>query len=76
MLKRSYFLLLGLAARLVICQSAFSAEAAWGEPVQTLSLQSDNLLVLLRDNALSPGLLSGLDSLICRKDAPDFDALR
>src|SRR5439155_7897296 len=53
---------------------AFSTEAALGEPVQTLTLQRGNISALLRDNALSPGLLSGVDSLFNRVDAPDFDA--
>ena len=51
-----------------------SARAASTEAVQTLALQRGNLSVLLRDNALSPGLLSGVDSLFNRRDAPDFDA--
>src|SRR5882762_3276855 len=54
--------------------AAFSARAALGEPVQTLTLQRGNISALLRDNALSPGLLSGVDSLFNRVDAPDFDA--
>jgi len=51
-----------------------SARAASTEAVQTLALLRGNLSVLLRDNALSPGLLSGVDSLFNRRDAPDFDA--
>src|SRR5262249_44206090 len=49
----------------------------WGadaNALQTVNLQRGNLSVLLRDNALSPGLLSGVDSLFNRRDAPDFDA--
>ena len=53
---------------------AFSTQAALGEPVQTLTLQRGNISALLRDNALSPGLLGGVDSLFNRVDAPDFDA--
>src|SRR5882724_6319029 len=53
---------------------AFSAQAEQGEPVQTLTLKRGNISVLLRDNALSPGVLSGVDSLFNRVDAPDFDA--
>ena len=52
---------------------AFS-QGASPEPVQTLTIERGNLKVLLRDNALSPGLLSGVDSLFNQKDAPDFDA--
>src|SRR5207245_2077120 len=57
-----------------ISAPAFSAQGAPGEPVQALSLQRGNLSVLLRDNTLSPGLLSGVDSLFNRIDAPEFDA--
>src|SRR5438445_149560 len=53
---------------------AFSTQAALGEPVQTLTLQRGNISALLRDNALSPGLLGGVDSLFNRTDAPEFDA--
>src|ERR1043166_6772904 len=56
------------------CPSARPAESAAGEPVQTLQIQRGDLSVLLRDNALSPGVLSGVDSLFNRKDAPEFDA--
>ena len=74
MLKRTQSLLLALASVLVAGQFTFPVVAAPGEPVQTLNLQAGDLSVLLRDNALSPGLLSGVDSLFNRKDAPDFDA--
>jgi hypothetical protein len=74
MLEQNHFRLLGLAGGLFGCLLAFSAEAPRAEPVQTLTIQYGNLSVLLRDNALSPGLLSGVDSLFCRKNAPDFDA--
>lgn len=50
------------------------AQAAPTEPIQTLVIERGNLSVLFRDNALSPGLLSGVDSLFNRVDAPDFDA--
>ncbi len=53
---------------------SFSAQAAQFEPVQTLTIEKGNISVLLRDNALSPGLLSGLDSLFNRVDASEFDA--
>jgi len=39
-----------------------------------LELQAGNITVLLRDNSNSPKVLSGLDSLFDRKNAPDFDA--
>jgi hypothetical protein len=65
-------IVLALASQSMVL--SFSAQGAPGEPVQTLTIQRGNLSVLLRDNALSPGLLSGLDSLFNRTDAPDFDA--
>ena len=52
----------------------FSGWAAPAEPVQTLAIKQGDLSVLLRDNALSPRLLSGVDSLVNGKEAPDFDA--
>lgn len=63
-----------LACAMAACPSARPAESAAGEPVQTLQIQRGDLSVLLRDNALSPGVLSGVDSLFNRKDAPEFDA--
>ncbi len=51
-----------------------AAEGALGERVQTLTIERGNLQVLLRDNALSPGVLSGVNSLFNRAEAPDFDA--
>src|SRR6266851_3512694 len=71
-MNRVHVVVLALASQsIVLC---FSAQGAPGEPVRTLTIQRGNLSVLLRDNALSPGLLSGLDSLFNRTDAPDFDA--
>lgn len=72
--NRNHVLLLTLASGCIACQPLFSAEAALGEPVRTLRIEQGNLSVLLRDNALSPGLLSGVDSLFDRKNSPDFDA--
>ena len=63
-----------LTSGCIACQSLSSAEATLGAPVQTLKIEHGNLSVLLRDNALSPGLLGGVDSLLNQKDAPDFDA--
>src|SRR5438552_3112103 len=59
---------------LQIATPAFAAEGLPSPPVQTLTIEQGNLSVLFRDNALSPGLLSGVDSLFDRADAPDFDA--
>jgi len=74
MLNRSCAFLLALGGALLNCRTASSAEGTQGEVVQTFSIESGELSVLLRDNALSPGLLSGVDSLFNRKDAPGFDA--
>jgi hypothetical protein len=54
--------------------AAFAAEEAPGQRVETLKLQRGDLDVLFRDNARSPKILSGLDSLFHVKDAPEFDA--
>ena len=42
--------------------------------VEILELQGGNFIALLRDNSNSPKVLSGLDSLFNRQDAPGFDA--
>jgi hypothetical protein len=51
-----------------------AAEDTSGTRVETLELQYGNLTALLRDNSHSPKILSGLDSLFDRKNAPGFDA--
>ena len=63
-----------LGGALLRCWIAGSAEAAQGEAVRTLQIERGDLSVLLRDNALSPKLLSGVDSLFNLKGAPGFDA--
>jgi hypothetical protein len=42
--------------------------------VETLRIESGKLSAMLRDNSLSPKVLSGLDSLIHTTAAPGFDA--
>lgn len=44
------------------------------QAVETTSITEGDLQVILRDNSQSPKVLSGLDSLFHRRDAPDFDA--
>ena len=44
------------------------------KPVETFTITEGDLKVMLRDNSQSPKVLSGVDSLFNRKDAPDFDA--
>ena len=45
-----------------------------GERVETLKIERGDLSVLLRDNAQSPRILSGVDSLFHLTGAKDFDA--
>src|SRR5436190_7856886 len=71
-MKRLWLIALALAGKIVALPS--SGLAAPAEASQTLTVEWGNLSVLLRDNALSPGLLSGIDSLVNRTDAPGFDA--
>jgi hypothetical protein len=54
--------------------SVWGADETLGQSVETLKLQRGNLDILFRDNAHSPKILSGLDSLFQIKDAPGFDA--
>src|SRR5215472_19361029 len=44
------------------------------KPFQTATITEGDLKVVLRDNARSPKVLSGLASLFHQKDAPAFDA--
>src|SRR5262245_51895439 len=62
-----------LALALILHGPAAAAEDSAGR-VETLELQRGNLSVPLRDNSNSPKVLSGLDSLFNRQDAPGFDA--
>jgi hypothetical protein len=54
--------------------AAFAAEPAPAALPGTLELRRGDLQVLFRDNAQSPGVLSGLDTLINVREAPGFDA--
>jgi hypothetical protein len=45
-----------------------------GTSVETVHIELGDLSVLLRDNSQSPAILSGIDALFNRKEAPDFDA--
>jgi hypothetical protein len=71
-MNRIGFIVITLATQ--FAGHGLAAESPPGEPIQTLTVERGNLSVLLRDNALSPGLLSGFGSLFNRADAPDFDA--
>ena len=64
--------LVALALAVEIVPLTCSAQGTKGEPVQTLTIQRGDVSVL--PNALSPGLLSGVDSLFNQADAPDFNA--
>ena len=51
-----------------------AAQQISGEKVRTARIVSGNLVVTFRDNAYSPRILSGVESLIHLKDAPEFNA--
>ena len=69
-----FTLLMAFAVSLELARSSLVARDAAGRRVETLELQAGNLSIVLRDNSNSPKILSGLDSLFDRKNAPDFDA--
>src|SRR5215471_3191979 len=71
-ISRRLFLPLALAGGIIATTSA--AKSALAEPVQTIAIRQGDLSVLFRDNTLSPGTLSGVDSLFNLKEAPEFDA--
>jgi hypothetical protein len=57
------------------CMPALLSSADLSEtPVESAQIDAGDLSVLFRDNAHSPGVLSGIDALFNRKDAPEFDA--
>jgi len=74
MRNRTRVCLVTLALSLCWERPVVAAEETLGERVETLELQNGNLSTLLRDNSRSPKILSGLDSLFDRKNAPGFDA--
>lgn len=74
MTYRTHIWIIALALTLPCTRSFATAGDAAEERVETLELQGGNLSVLLRDNSDSPKILSGLDSLFNRQDAPGFDA--
>jgi hypothetical protein len=51
-----------------------SADDTTWQAVETAEIAAGDLKVLLRDNAQSPSVLSGVDSLFNVRDARDFDA--
>ena len=53
-------------------RNATTPGKAWRE--DTVKIAAGDLEVLIRDNAGSPEVLSGLDSLVNTRDAPGFDA--
>lgn len=56
------------------CLSGLGGEFFLGEPLQQIPLRVGHLSVVFRDNAESPKLLSGVDSLWHVIEAPNFDA--
>lgn len=72
-------LLAGLLMMVVPWSSGISSrcvadEQPLGAPVETAEVKAGDLIVEFRDNAQSPQILSGVDRLFNRKDAPEFDA--
>src|SRR5215510_2091791 len=65
---------LGSAFALFLSSWVGAAERMLGPPVETLLIRRGNLSVLFRDNAQSPKVLSGIDSLFNVTAAPEFDA--
>lgn len=64
------------AIALLACATGagFGADTISGERIETLKIERGELSVLFRDNAQSPKVLSGLDSLFNGSAAPGFDA--
>ena len=65
-----YFLILSFSTTLL---GPVLAEPP-GDAVSPLQIEHGNLSLLLRDNAESPKVLSGIDSLVNVHDAPGYDA--
>src|SRR5215472_5990756 len=72
--RRRFLACVGTATPALALASSFSPAAGDAEAVQTATITEGNLKVVLRDNARSPRVLSGLASLFHQKDAPAFDA--
>jgi hypothetical protein len=72
--RRRFVACLGTATPALALASSFSLEEKEAKAVQTCTITEGNLKVVLRDNARSPKVLSGLVSLFHQKDAPTFDA--
>lgn len=72
--RRRFVACLGTATPALALASSFSLEDGEAKAVQTWTITEGNLKVVLRDNARSPKVLSGLASLLHQKEAPTFDA--
>ena len=72
--RRSFVACIGTAAPALALASSYSRAQEDAKAVQTCTITEGNLKVVLRDNARSPKVLSGLASLFHQTDAPTFDA--
>jgi hypothetical protein len=72
--RRRFLVGVGTATPALALASPFPLAAGDAEAVPTATITEGNLKVVLRDNARSPKVLSGLASLFHQKDAPAFDA--
>ena len=73
--RRRFLACVGAATPALALASSFSPAERDAEAVPTATITEGNLKAVLRDNARSPKVLSGLASLVHQKDAPAFDAL-
>jgi hypothetical protein len=63
-----------IAAAFLLATTPVAAAEPPGERVEAVTIRAGDLVVEFRDNASSPGLLSGVQSLRNVRHAPDFDA--
>ncbi len=61
-------------ALLLAATAAAAQDRPLGPPSETLEIRRGDLQAVLRDNAQSPRVLSGVDTLVNVRDAPGFDA--
>src|SRR6516225_8800633 len=72
--RRQFVAGIGTATPALALASSFSLAQGDAKAVQTCTITEGNLKAVLRDNARSPKVLSGLASLFHQKDAPAFNA--
>jgi hypothetical protein len=59
---------------IAVLAHTLAADGPRGSPRETVEIRAGDLAFVLRDNARSPRVLSGIDSLFNLRDAPTFDA--